>query len=236
MKVWNRICIVKDKHHHGPSLRPEAGFASGLALGAVRNRWIGGTVKEFVCASLALTWALAMPPIGLADSLGYAANTSNPAANSQEIAKTFAVNKGWLDPFLADRNSALNANPGSLNLSGDIGMPFNDLLNSEARRVGVESKSDELADVNGTGTFLLASNFGDRESIGAKSNGRFYSKDKIWSRAESALPKGNVGLAGVIATLAQTSEPGSLFMLGAGLLGLALALFWRSAKHPAAPK
>jgi hypothetical protein len=34
---------------------------------------------------------------------------------------------------------------------------------------------------------------------------------------------------GIVTTLAETPEPGSLFLLGTGLLGLALALFWKSA-------
>jgi hypothetical protein len=75
----------------------------------------------------------------------------------------------------------------------------------------------------------MAGNSGDRDGIRIAGNRRANSEGKRNLPSAKEVSRGSIGLVGIVTTLAETPEPGSLFLLGTGLLGLALALFWKSA-------
>ena len=78
---------------------------------------------------------------------------------------------------------------------------------------------------------LLSGGIGERREMGVAGSGHFHLAGKSSSRGDAVDPKATISRAANIVTLAETPEPESLFMLGTGLLCMALVLFWRSAKR-----
>lgn len=66
---------------------------------------------------------------------------------------------------------------------------------------------------------------------GVPSDGHFYYIDKGSYHVSNESAKSNFSPLAETKSLTVTPEPGSLFLLGTGLLGLALILFWKSAKR-----
>jgi hypothetical protein len=89
-----------------------------------------------------------------------------------------------------------------------------------------------LVDISGDELSLLSGGFSARDKAGTAGNGSFYFADKGNYHANNEITKGANELVATAITLTETPEPGSLFLLGTGLLLLALVLFWKSAKRP----
>ena len=82
-------------------------YAVVQALGAVQNRWIGGKMKNYAIASLALAVSVAITPFALADSFGYKASDSSITAGA-------AFDRGhtptaFFFPGTADRYSTISS-------------------------------------------------------------------------------------------------------------------------------
>ena len=90
-------------------------------------------------------------------------------------------------------------------------------------------------DLSGNEVNLLLSAFRDTEGNGAAANGRVDFGSKGGSRLNVGMSKAGGVLAASAATLAATPEPGSLFLLGTGLLCMALVLSRKAAKRSTNP-
>jgi len=125
---------------------------------------------------------------------------------------------------------ALNGSDSHLN-PGYGGFPFDNLQNPSDSGMGILDGGDVIVDISNDKLSLLPGKSSGRRGKNLAESGRFYIADRGTYRANTENSRGNVGLSATAMTLAQTPEPGSLFLLGTGLLCMALALFWKSAKR-----
>jgi len=199
-------------------------------------------MKNAVAVVLAMGVVLGSVPSALADSLAYKASGSNVVASLNTNPSHAGFGAGVADDSaFTDRNGsqaksaragrdAINAD--SIVLTGDGGASLDRLLNSSKSSTESLGKGDALADAGNNELSLLSGGFGARKEIGAPGSRHFYFADKGGYRANTSVPKGTISQASTVVALAETPEPGSLFLLGTGLLCMALALFWKSAKRP----
>jgi PEP-CTERM motif len=199
-------------------------------------------MKNYVIASLALAASFAMTPFALADSFGYkASDTSVTASAAFErghtgIANGTGVSAGYkgnnstrvsLGPTASDVfNTGSDAN--SLLLSRDGGSLLDNLLYPGDSRNGKQDRDGVLVDISGYQLSLFSGAVG---GINAQSSGHFYFADNGSYHANKEIPRGKIELVGSRATLTEAPEPGSLFLLGTGLLCMALVLFRQAAKQ-----
>jgi hypothetical protein len=189
-------------------------------------------MRRFVCASLALAGAFAITPFAFADSADFTIGGLHAIADPNDVSNSPTPNGGGqtgsnpsADPVMETGMVA-----GGPTLSSETKFPIEALLNRTGTGVGAEDKRIAVIDLKGDGPFLMAGNSGDRDGMRIAGNRRANLEGKRNLRSAKEVSRGSIGLVGIVTTLAETPEPGSLFLLGTGLLGLALALFWKSAK------
>jgi hypothetical protein len=210
-------------------------------------------MKKIILVTLALGAALAYIPSALADSFGYKTSGSSDIANSRLGAGPAAFASGVADagvyaPSFASGNPAVNnrtpftfgpaerlkvnngSGPESLAMSGNGGFLFDSLLYPGNAGTGTLERG-VLVDVSGYQLNLFSGGFGGGNNGNAASNGRS-SEKSINYRINNEASRGIGDKVGTTATLTETPEPGSLLLLGTGLLCLALALFRKAAKPP----
>ena len=95
---------------------------------------------------------------------------------------------------------------------------------------GQQDNFGALVDLNGQEVVLLSGIDGGGSRFGGKN--QFFFTDKGTFHVSNELQRGNGTIRSNTTALTVTPEPGSLFLLGTGLLGLALVLFWKAAKRP----
>ena len=120
-------------------------------------------------------------------------------------------------------NLKTNSNHGEMAAAGSGAQVVheNSQLNSDKDDgIAVVSTNDESAS-NGMGV---------RREIGAPGSGHFVFTSG--THAKNAIAKGSFNETASMVALVETPEPESLFLLGTGLLCMALAVFWKSAKRP----
>jgi hypothetical protein len=187
-------------------------------------------MKKFLLASLAIAVILAIAPSSQADSFSYSVGGSNFAVNPNDGNMILASNNGTLIPLGRNGHEGVEIGAGSSALSEEIGIPFDNLLAPGASGENSRGGAGTLVDISGKDLSL----FTGRRRVGTARDGHFYFIDKSGYHLDNEISKGNGTLVGVITTLTETPEPGSLFLLGTGLLCMALVLFWRSARSPKA--
>jgi hypothetical protein len=199
-------------------------------------------MKNYALASLALAASFAITPFALADSFGYKASdssfTASPAfdrgrsgiANGTGISANYKGNNGTPITFGPTESEVFNtgSDANSLLLSRDGGFLLDNLLYPGDSRNGIQDRDGVLVDISGYQLSLFSGGVG---GINARGSGHFYFADNGSYHANKEIPKGKIELVGSRATLTEAPEPGSLFLLGTGLLCMALVLFRQAAKR-----
>jgi len=161
-------------------------------------------MKKILLVLSAFAVALAIAPSALADSFGLA----KPGA-------TFTAGASESGNFTAAPSTFTPATP----LDGAYA--YGNLLDG----------GEALVDASGPRITVYSSGHGGKSA----GDGHFVFSDKGTFQGGNG-PHGGPGVpppGGGDTPLSVTPEPGSLFLLGTGLLGLAMGLFWKSARRPA---
>jgi PEP-CTERM putative exosortase interaction domain len=111
---------------------------------------------------------------------------------------------------------------------------FENLLQSGNQQFDDHESSGALVDLNGHEMVLLSGANG--ESVAGAKGGQVFFADKGNYHVSNELQKGTGTARSNATALTVTPEPGSLFLLGTGLLGLALVLFWKAARRSDEPE
>jgi hypothetical protein len=166
-------------------------------------------MKKILLALSAFAVALAIAPSALADSFGLAKPGSTLAVGASESGN-----------FTAAPSTFTAATP----LDGAY--TYENLLGSTPARGAA------LIDVSGPRIAVYSSGHGGKSA----GDGHFFFSDKGIFQGGNGQ-HGGPGVppppGGGDTPLSVTPEPGSLFLLGTGLLGLAMGLFWKSARRSA---
>jgi len=180
-------------------------------------------MKKFSLALLALALALAIAPAALADTFSFQFDANNGFVFAGQLTGTQTANPGQylitsgtgiVTPTMACCNVTFNINP---NAASDPLIPswlsYDNLLTPGAPLGGILDNNG-LIFTDPSNTFYL--------NVWGNGDGTF----DAWLLNDSGGSRIGQPLSG---TFYITPEPGSLFLLGTGLLGLAIMLF-RKAK------
>jgi hypothetical protein len=170
-----------------------------------------------VVASLAMSCALAITPFAVVDSFGFSGIGNHSIPNFRNISSVPTL-KAVIKPSTNSDGGQAGLDKGASEATSSSSGSH-----SQATKTPVEAGSNE--------PYLMAENSGDNDGLRSALSKRPPVLEKSGYHANNNFPKGAIGLAGIVTMLVDTPEPGSLFLLGTGLLGLALALFWKSAKN-----
>jgi hypothetical protein len=189
--------------------------------------------------------ALALIPSALADSFSYKSNGSGAIANSSQATDPadfgIGVSASGASPF-SFNSEASATNHGAAGNSGSASrMPVdtatsvngidNGLFSGDLRD-GILERGGVLVDVTGYQLNLFSGSFGGGNGTNAAGTKHPSSASKSGYHAGNGVAKDIAARVPASSTLAETPEPGSLFLLGTGLLCMALVLFRKAAKEP----
>jgi hypothetical protein len=198
-------------------------------------------MKRFSLAAVVFATTLVVaPPSALCDSFGYRTSGSRIGLKASFDTGREGVLSGFAESGTFT-NTELS-NTGGSNNGGALGYRnaersvngaflFDRVLKGGAKGGQQDNSGVLLVDLNDGELVLLSGNDGGGAGSGGK-NGQFLFADRGRYTVSNELQRGNSTIRSNTAALTVTPEPGSLFLLGTGLLGLALVLFWKAAKRP----
>ena len=213
-------------------------------------------MKKFLLAFLALAMGLAVVPNAIAGTWQYTISGSNFTSDlilttsGSGSTQTITAVQGTFDiagnpSVWFGTTSAENANGGSANnltLSSDGQFLFDNQLYTTASGNRILDWGGLLVDINGYELNIFSGASGSGAPLNSyfyfADNGAYHYNDAIPDSKDPGLPAlqsndGTVTLTQVSGDAVVTPEPGSLLLLGTGLLGLALILFRKETKRPA---
>ena len=203
-------------------------------------------MKKLIVAPLTLVAILAFVSSAQADSLSYRTSGLKASASfaldgnlgglaggipetgaypTADMPRAFAVHSG-----IRASQSAAGRLANSRVLAANSGQLFDNLLGQGNSVNGILEGSGALVDMSGNRLELL---FGGSGSDSAAGSGHDYAAGKNIAHANTETSRGSGYLVTGAATLMATPEPGSLFLLGTGLLCMALVLFRNAPKRSA---
>ena len=203
-------------------------------------------MKKFSLALFALAVALAISPAAMADTFTYSITGTNftadlifltgPANVANGVAETGAYTvtnvSGWFDinggpsSSMTDAPVVLAATGAkAYNLTDNGAFLFDNLLYPGASGNGILDWGGVLIQVNSTYQInIFGGLFGGSDGNNAPGNGFYYFADNGGYHYDDPIYSATGGPALL------TPEPGSLFLLGTGLLGLTLVIFRKAGK------
>ncbi len=194
--------------------------------------------------------ALALIPSVLADSFSYKTSDSNVTSNlvsgigdggfangiaehspftTEGIAGTVAARNGKPIRFSAAVDGGALFDHEGIGRSTYAGSSFDNLLNQSNTVTEILDGGGVLVDLSGKEVNLLFGGFSSDTRHPGKAHINF--ADRTGPQPANEVPRSHGSLVTGTATLTATPEPGSLFLLGTGLLCLALILFRKAAKQ-----
>jgi hypothetical protein len=198
-------------------------------------------MNKTILVSLALGSVLAYIPTALADSFSYRTNGSNVTGNfaldfgheglAKGSAEAAVTTKGDINAY---HGAAIASGTGAdgLRQAGDVGFSIDDVQDRGNSANGVLEAGGALVDLSGNQPNLLFGSLNGSKRGGSQGDGQVLFADKAGTYTNNAIQRGNGNLVAGAATLTATPEPGSLFLLGTGLLCMALALFRKAGRRP----
>lgn len=208
-------------------------------------------MKKFVFVALAMGAALAFIPSALADSLGYKSSSINLNSSAavdpgsvrftNQVAESGAFAMSGMIATFSDQNApaaaehpraaAATVGVNALTHSADGGSQFDSLLSFGNAGTGILDRGGVLVDISGRQLTLLTGSYSSENR--GQNNGHFFFADKGSFHPGNSASGNNGSSIGRAPALTETPEPGSLILLGTGLLCMALVMFWKSARRPA---
>ena len=205
-------------------------------------------MKKYSTALLALAATLALAPAAMADTWDYTISGSNFTANLilytsssgttqtvDDMAGTFDITGQSAVTFAETptENAGPSASANNLTLSSDGEFLFDNLLYPTASGNSILDWGGLLVDIDGYELNIFSGAFGGSDGTYAPDDLYFYFADNgSYHSNNPILPKTDATSEVATSNLTEVPEPGSLFLLGTGLLGMALALYRKAAKRP----
>jgi len=206
-------------------------------------------MKKLIVAPLTLVAVLAFVSSAQADSLSYRTSGLKASANfamdgnlrgfAGGIPETGAYSTAEMPRAIAV-HSEIRANQpaaeslaNSRSLASNSGQLFDNLLGQGNSVNGILEGSGVLVDMSGNRLELLFGGGGSNSEAGSRHD---YAASRNNAHTNTGTSRGTGYLVTGAATLMATPEPGSLFLLGTGLLCMALVLFRNAPKRSAEPQ